>query len=626
MLVFGAAATSRGADESKANGTGDATDHSTEIKRWSDALEKDPKDATAYFNRGNAYEADGDHDHALSDFSKAIDINPQYADAYVARAVAGIAQEESESNGKRLAGPDMVYMMRWEDLNAALKIDPKNTRALLVRGDQYLVVVQYKKALADFEAVIGLDPGNTAAFCGAGRAYEGLGEMGKALADYTEAIRLDPKDAAAYRLRAMFFVKKAKGEMEPQELQPTGRADAAKAVADYGVEIRIRMEKAADKVKFAREEARELSDPESMEGGDCEMQEAYWGAVAEADPKNADAWYHRGHAEEYLMQFDAARADYAQAIKLDPGHAEALKARANLLLGENGGMKEASADFDALKQLPKGDAGDYIQSGVTHQALGEYAKAMEDYNKAIQLDPRDYQGYERLGETYADQGDWKKAIANFNVVVRLLPDYDMGYNDRGKAYYQTGDWDGVIADFTREIKLEGKDEQEEPVVEEGYVMRAGAWSRKGMYDKAIADYNRAVAACKNDFEGLDAEAWFYATCPKATVRNGGRAVELALKACTVSEWNESDTIDTLAAAYAEAGKWEEAVKFEKMALKMAGDVYEDEVKNKDSAIEALNGAVKAISDDAQQVRDYTARLALYQQKKPCREDKGFGRW
>jgi hypothetical protein len=69
---------------------------------------------------------------------------------------------------------------------------------------------------------------------------------------------------------------------------------------------------------------------------------------------------------------------------------------------------------------------------------------------------------------------------------------------------------------------------------------------------------------------LKQRAWFQATCPEPAFRNGQRAVKGAKVACSISEWKDENTIDTLAAAYAETGDFDSAVRYAAQALAITG--------------------------------------------------------
>jgi hypothetical protein len=66
-------------------------------------------------------------------------------------------------------------------------------------------------------------------------------------------------------------------------------------------------------------------------------------------------------------------------------------------------------------------------------------------------------------------------------------------------------------------------------------------------------------------------AWLRAICPQVGYRDGNRAVEFATKACELTAWKVSEYIDTLAAAFAELGKFSDAVQHESKAIELAAD-------------------------------------------------------
>lgn len=158
---------------------------------WNDVISKYDNAPIAYDNRGVTYGELGQWDKTISDFSRAIEIDPKYAKAYYDR---GVAYSNLEQWDKTIS-----------DLSRAIEIDPKYTDAYSDRGNAYSNQGQLDKAVADFSRAIEIDPQNAIAYYNRGNAYSNLGQWNEAIADYTRAIEIDPEYSLAYSNRGAVY-------------------------------------------------------------------------------------------------------------------------------------------------------------------------------------------------------------------------------------------------------------------------------------------------------------------------------------------------------------------------------------------------------------------------------------
>lgn len=87
-------------------------------------------------------------------------------------------------------------------------------------------------------------------------------------------------------------------------------------------------------------------------------------------------------------------------------------------------------------------------------------------------------------------------------------------------------------------------------------MRATINTYLGKHAEALKEFNYLISIHPRRVtlgRALKQRAWFQATCPDPAFRNGQQAVKDAKAVCSISEWRDEDTLDTLAAAYAETG-------------------------------------------------------------------------
>jgi len=240
---------------------------------------------------------------------------------------------------------------------------------------------------------------------------------------------------------------------------------------------------------------------------------------------------------------------------------------------------------DALKKNP--NAADYRNRGMIWNEKGKYDKVIRDCDAAIRFDPDYAMAYNSRGVAWYEKGNCEKAISDYNQAIRLDPNNADAYNNRGAAWRAKGNYDKAISDYSAALRLD-------PKLALAYYNRGNAYKKKGEFDKAIADYDAAIRLDSEKYaDAYNNLAWILATCSDKQYRDGKRAVECATKACELTDWKENVWFDTLAAAYAEAGDFENAVKWQQKATEMAND---------------------------EEKEDYRSRLDLYKAGEPYREE------
>jgi len=242
----------------------------------------------------------------------------------------------------------------------------------------------------------------------------------------------------------------------------------------------------------------------------------------------------------------------------------------------------------------------------TNLGRGIYAELNQDYKEAVKSltkaieEERDEVVKLTLarrfrGLAYKHLGRRDEALNDFLEVIRIQPKLDLGYYDAGVIYNLTNRYKEAVDAMTRAIDLR----QDDRGLARRRSERGNAYFHLGQFKRAQDDFVAAVRLGPRDADVLNNAAWFRATCPDASFRNGKEAVELASRACQLDKWKDADQIDTLAAAHAEAGSFAEAERYQLKALALL------------SADEALRPK-------------FQARLKQYRAKQPVRQQIGQG--
>jgi len=281
-------------------------------------------------------------------------------------------------------------------------------------------------------------------------------------------------------------------------------------------------------------------------------------AAAEADPEDASLQEALGLALMMDEKLDAAREAFDRALKLDPDSASALLQRARLR-ALRGDRPEAIADLDKAIGIAPDEALLLVLRARIHQQSGDSARAAADLERVLEKTPDHPAALELRGLIAADKQDFAAAIRDFRRLVSQRQDDVVLVGQLGTLYLMAKQPRQAIKRFSRGLEID----------ENNFPCRRGRSDAEisiGDHAAALADLEKALTLQPEDSGVLNNLAWLLATSPDDAIRDGKRAIELATKACEVTEWKQPHIVSTLAAGYAESGDFDSARKYSQRAV------------------------------------------------------------
>jgi len=176
-----------------------------------------------------------------------------------------------------------------------------------------------------------------------------------------------------------------------------------------------------------------------------------------------------------------------------------------------------------------------------------------------------------LGTHLLKRGQLDDALPYFQKAAGLKPDYADAQNNLGIALLQKGRVGEAIEHLEKAEEINPKNTQT-------YYNLGAALYMQGRIPEALAEWRAGLHVDPEDLPLLSQAAWVLATNPQASIRNGSEAVELAARAVKLSGAKDPATLDTLSAAYAEAGRFPEAVQTARQALALATEPLADDLR------------------------------------------------
>ncbi len=258
--------------------------------------------------------------------------------------------------------------------------------------------------------------------------------------------------------------------------------------------------------------------------------ESLWTATLDRNPNAYLAHNNYGNLLLGRGQVDEAMTHFQRALEIEPDF-EMAQNNVGTILVRRGRLAEAIPYFrKALEIQP-----DYVSArnnlGSALMETGAEREALAQFQAVLDRHPADARTHYNLGNALLQKGRLDEAITHFQAALATDPDLALAHNNLGRALLLSGRLDDALAHFQKAFQLQP--------------------------DNAAA------------FNNLNQAAWILATSPNAALRNGTRAVSLAEQLRRVSGGRNPMVMAALAAAYAEVGRFSDAVSAAQQAVQLA---------------------------------------------------------
>jgi tetratricopeptide (TPR) repeat protein len=330
------------------------------IQFFTEAIARTPRNALCYNNRGVYYGNEkNNHQAALGDFNKAIEVFPAYVVAILNR---GVTHEKLGQEKEAVA-----------DLDAALRFHPNDPDTIFRLANLRYLLNDFVAATADYDRLLAMDKLYPRIYSKKAGSEAMLGRAEEARRDAEHALQVDARDEEAYNNRGL-------------TRRLMGNLDGAKS--DFDEAIRIKNDYSRP---FNNRATIHLAQ------GDAQRALRDLDKAIQLDPLFAEAYSNRGSVEHQLGQNEAALKDLDAALRLSPSFADAYQNRGvvrNVLRQFPGAL----ADFNQAIQLKPGNGGAYLGRGIAKLYLGDRAGASEDWKQAVSF------GSKEAASLLAEQG------------------------------------------------------------------------------------------------------------------------------------------------------------------------------------------------------------------------------
>ena len=294
-----------------------------------------------------------------------------------------------------------------------------------------------------------------------------------------------------------------------------------------------------------------------------------------------------GWALQQLGRTDEAIQRYRESIAIEPYYPNGHYLLAQALVSQSR-TDEAAEHYQTVLRLDPNHAPSHNNLGFILSQRGQPAQAIQHFQAAIQIEPDYTMAYYNLAMVLTKQGRLDESIPYYRRVLQDAPDRWDVNTQLGVVLQRLGENEQAGQQFQRALEIN-------PRAPLARVHLAISLTALGRPDQAADQYRLVLDRDPTHALACNSLAWIMATSPDPQLRNGAEAVRLATIASAQFDHASPGHLDTLAAAYAEAGRFEDAVRAAKEAVRLARE-----------------------GERVFKAEHYAARLALYEQGRPYR--------
>ena len=298
---------------------------------------------------------------------------------------------------------------------------------------------------------------------------------------------------------------------------------------------------------------------------------AYYQMALRYQPDFPEAHFFLGNALDEQGKLDEALAEYQKALWFRPTQVQ-THIFMGIVLGKQKKYDEAMAHYTAaLKLDPDSAVAQNNLARILH-TLGRFDEAIEHYHAALEIDPKLALAHNNLGILLIQQGQLTNGTVQLREAMRLNPTNAETQLNLALALNQQQQWPEAVELFSKIVSGNFPDPK-------AHCEFAVALAHLKKTRAAMSQYASALLIQPDFPEALDGLAWILSTDANPEYRNGTEAVRMAERACALTGRQDPVKLRTLAAAYAETGRFADAINTVRTAQDLAAKANRQELVN-----------------------------------------------